>query len=236
MQAKPAPIVGICLVSRSASPPCDVVDAAGRARDHAIRCGIETHIGIGSSGHSVDFGRNLSVAHARQHHPDITHLLILDDDVLIPEATIPALLNCGAGIAGGCYPGRKKVGEGLTAPLVLVRQDGGWLPGWFNGVIDAEVVPGGCMLVDVAVLDALGFPWFRWPQVLKDGVITHMTEDVDFCERATAAGFDIRANGDVRCSHLNRIDLSQFVAGPGCEPVVSDWHGPVVIEHQTAGV
>lgn len=222
------PIVTICITSRSASPPCDVVDAAGRARDYAVQRGIRTFIGIGASGHSVDFARNVGIAYARRNNPAPTHMLMLDDDVLIPEGTIPALLECNAGIAGGCYPGMKQVGNGLRAPLVLVRRNGAWSPGWFDGIVSAEVVPGGCMLVRADVLDVLGFPWFRWPQELKNGVITHMTEDVDFCERAAAAGFAVRANGDVRCSHINRIDLSQFVSGPGSDPFVSDWTGSYV--------
>ncbi len=229
------PVVAICLASRSASPPSDLVESLTRVRNFALGSGVDTFMGIGISGASVDYARNIGVANSLNSDPRPTHLLMVDDDIFMPEGTIPALLECDAGIAGGCYPGMKRVREDVSAPLILVRRDGCWSPGWFDGIVDAEVVPGGCMLIDVDALDTLGFPWFRFPQELKNGVITNMTEDVDFCERAAAAGFSVKAHGGVRCSHMNRLDLSLFVPDHGA-PFVPDWTGPTLVEYETVGV
>lgn len=214
------------------------MDGLGRVREYAIKHGVPTNFGIGASGASVDFSRNIAVSHAIKANPRPTHLLMVDDDILMPEGTIPALLACDAGIAGGCYPAIKRVREGengkrrdAVAPIVMVRRNGEWSPGWFDGIVDAEVVPGGCMMIRTDVIDALGFPWFKFPQELSgDGVITNKTEDVDICDRARAAGFAVRAHGGVRCSHMNRIDLSLFVAPVGCSPRVPLWTGPELVE------
>ena len=114
------PIVTICLAARCSGPPSDIVDGLGRVREYAVKHGVPTNFGIGASGASVDFSRNIAVSHAVKATPRPTHLLMVDDDIKMPEGAIPALLACDAGIAGGCYPAIKKVREGADDKQIVV--------------------------------------------------------------------------------------------------------------------
>ncbi len=229
--------VTVCVISRDQNPRRKVFTFVDAACRYAMNHGISAGYGVAQSGHSVDLARNKAVVGALAIDPKPTHILMVDDDVMIPEDTITALIGCDTDIAGGCYPGLKRVRDGSQnlAPCVLVRrEERGWVGRWFEGVVDVQVVPGGCMLIAVEVLEALGFPWFRWPQYMSDDgdEIEHKSDDVDFCDRARALGYKIKAHGGVRCSHFKELDLSLFIANPDREPWVTTWGGLTTIEQR----
>lgn len=227
----------VCVVSRDENPRTLAIESAHKAAQYANARGIPCQVSNAYSCHAVDLARNRAVAGALNSDPRPTHLLMVDDDVLIQEDAVVALLDCKADIAGGCYPNMKRtIGEFCRlAPGILVRVKDKWLARWFDGITDATAVAGGCMLIHVSVFEKLGFPWFRWPQYLdKDGEVRHKSDDVDFCDRARELGCTIRAHGNVRCSHLKTIDLSHFIAQPNMEPWEPRWKRPATLAEQMA--
>lgn len=228
--------VTVCVCSRDENPRREAFEYVRRACDYAGAHGVPSCYGKAFSPHTVDHARNRGVAGFLES--ESTHVLMVDDDVLVPVDTIIELLRVNADVAGGCYPGIKRVDREFSflAPCVLIRIGDRWAAGWFDGVLDATAVAGGCMLIRRGVFEKVGFPWFRWPQEWDEEAaeIVHKSDDVDFCSRALAAGCTIKAHGGVRCSHLKQVDLSLFTAQPHQAPWVPRWRGPVSVAEQNA--
>ncbi len=60
----------------------------------------------------------------------------------------------------------------------------------------------GCILISRRVLETMQPPYFR---EVSNGRTP--TEDIDFCQRATQAGFEVWAHGGYRCLHFETVDL-----------------------------
>lgn len=230
------PKVVVCIASRTENPNQECFEYVQRAIEYAVSLGIKAGYGKAHSAHAVDHARNRGVAGALHGAPDLTHILMIDDDVLIPKDTIPVLLALDCGIASGCYPGIKKAYKAgpILAPYVMVRQDRQWRFKWFDGIVECDAVGGGCMLIRRDVLWDIGFPWFRWPQWIEEGRLFHKSDDVDFCDRAREKGHVIKAHGNVRCSHLKTVDVAQFIAPPEGTPWNPTWRGPRMVAEQEA--
>lgn len=226
--------VTICIVSRDENARREAFEYVRRACEYARARGIRADFGMSFSAHTVDHARNRAVAGVID--TDCTHVLMVDDDVFVPEDVIPALLSVDADIAGGCYPGMKRVKREFSrlCPCVLIRRGQTWAASWFDGIIDATAVAGGCMMIRKEVFAKVGFPWFRWPQRLEEGEVKHKSDDVDFCERAAEAGCTIKAHGNVRCSHFKEVDLALFIAQPGQPPWEPHWICPPSLARQAA--
>lgn len=74
---------------------------------------------------------------------------------------------------------------------------------------EIDVGGAGCMFIRRAVLERMSFPWFQIPEyAIEQRFLTGACEDLDFCERAQAAGFHIWTHGGLLCGHLHTVDLS----------------------------
>lgn len=153
---------------------------------------------------------------------DHTHLLMVDDSVTIPPDTIERLLGHGSPITCGCVPSIKPVANHRW-PYIAVAESGSngsyqFLLRWFNGPLKVAACGAACLMIERCVFEKLAFPWFTTPQIRErdNEVLRTLTEDLDFCERATEAGFDIVADGDVRCGHFKTVDVARMISG---EPV-----------------
>lgn len=217
----PAPCVYANIATRDGSIPHEVGLAAQAAVAHANRAGLRTVLALSKDPYTVAACRNRAVATfaaAKQ----FTHLLMIDDDVILPPDTVPRLVSLAeernAAIALGCYPTLRIPLSG--APFLYVAAmplgksgDAGWPRTWFPGHMECEGGGTGCMLIRRDVFEALGFPWFVWTEHYDDqaAIVRATTDDMDFCARARLAGFRVWADGDVRCGHLKPTNLAMFV-------------------------
>lgn len=198
------PHVLLAVTSRDGRLPWEVGQRCLAACRHAADNDVQAHFYLHVNHYAVHLGRNEVVQYFLQG--EYTHLLFVDDDVLIPRETIPKLLAGGA-VAGGVYPYRRDI-EGVPAVVLSAKVHGEWRPLPFHGIERADCVGAGCMMVDRQLFTTLGFPWFRWPQWLDDdGTLRQQSDDLDFCLRASKAGALVTADGDVRCGHLKEVDL-----------------------------
>jgi hypothetical protein len=125
--------------------------------------------------------RNRCIELAREY--DAGHLLFLDSDMVFPRTTLQRLLAHGKDIVGATYA--KRV---APYPALGVALEGGRVEA-DGALAEMRHLPTGCMLLRMAVFDALGRPSFRFSVSPESGAI--IGEDYDFCDRARAAGFDI---------------------------------------------
>jgi hypothetical protein len=122
----------------------------------------------------------------------------------------------------------------MCKPYLTIKKDDKWLLRWFDGPLEVDGAGTGCMLIRRDVFEALGHPWFRWPEWIDEekGTLERMSDDIDFCNRARDKGFKVVAHGNVRCGHIKQCDVANFVF----EDKVLDiqWNGPSTIPVQEA--
>lgn len=218
------PTVQICICTRSA-PSMEAIKAATIAAD---TFGAAT-LRVEPFSYGVAECRNRAVNAFLQS--SATHLLMIDDDVTVQADVCERLLALDCEIASGCVPTCRDIDPAKTPFLAVAdrrRDDRNYIfrTRWFRDVIDCVVVGAACVMIRRDVFEVLGFPWFRWSESRSDdGRIDGRGEDLDFCERATAAGMRIRADGMVRCGHYRRIDFASCIPEYG-RAMISEWRGP----------
>lgn len=202
----------LCVIlSREPSTRDVVKDALTAAMREAERSGIRCEYTKCNEPYGVVMGRNRTVATFVKG--DWTHLLFVDDDVVLPPHAITALVRCYADVAAGCYVFMRPDGNRIV-PSLAVKSGGHWAPAWFEGRHEVDAAATGCMLIRREVFDALGFPWFQWPMWLnEDGHFESISDDIDFCRRAKAAGFSVVADGEIRCGHIKPVDIASTLPG-----------------------
>lgn len=194
----------------------------------------------------VTVNRHFSVAHARNtavqkmYQGDFAALMFVDEDITLQLDAAKLLLELDADVCVGQCPCVRKV-DGLEIPHIpIVTQEP---TGTFNDFrfkwLDRSetAVPiyrggTGCMLIHRRVFDELGFPYFRWrPDIIENDTTG---EDVDFCDRARAAGFSIMAHANVRCGHKFKQDAGSRLVEADHTPHDVTWPGPQSFAEQQA--
>ena len=109
---------------------------------------------------TITHGRNTTVQLALEHGCD--KILWVDSDMKFPPETLIALLKHNKDIVGGTYNRR-------TPPYQTLGRMKGKMPEagkLRSGLLEAEALPGGMLLVDMKVYKSLGWPWyfdaFKW--------------------------------------------------------------------------
>jgi hypothetical protein len=123
-----------------------------------------------------------------------THVLFLDDDHVFAPHTLLQLLRCDRDIVSGLYLKReqpfvpvaydRELADGAVAPRFLMPME--------HGLVKVKAVGAGCLLVKTGVLKHLTRPWWRRE---------HLGEDVGFCQRARAAGYEVFVDTDTPVGH-----------------------------------
>lgn len=203
----------VCIPTRGESPDFGVVQAAQAACDHF---GEGAHLGSTSNAHNVCASRNKGVAQMLSR--GFSHILFIDNDVTVPLDTISRLMALDANVATGCVPTTINGSSPLKAFITVAQhvEEGTnritWYSKWFDGVRSTEACGGACLLVKRDVFEAIGFPWFQWPERYEGEAYSYFSEDVDFCNRVMAAGLGpIMADGAVRCGHERRINVASVI-------------------------
>lgn len=167
-------------------------------------------------GYNVEQVRNIMVSYCLRNRFD--YMLSVDSDIILNHDTLQKLLNCQdqtAAVSSGVYIQRK---EGLKIPEVyvndphtggqnnisieMVQQD---------AIIEVAAVGFGCCLVRKDVFERVGNPWFVYHSNIDfDKVVS---EDVDFCVKATNAGYRIVVDTSIKLQHISKqylhVDLSK---------------------------
>lgn len=202
-----------CITTRDGNPPTRVRELVEATAKLTAKAGLASvALSIQQDRYSVAFCRNQAVHDAI--NGKFTHLFFIDDDVYVPENTLPALLEMGRSVAAGVYPSIKTLypGDLKAETYITVKYQGHWLRHWFQGTRRVDAVGAGCLLIKTSVFEKVTFPWFRWPEmILPDGRHERVSDDLDFCQRCNAAGIGVWANGDIRCGHVKPVDIANFM-------------------------
>ena len=157
----------------------------------------------------LDLNRNRLVEASLKLAADL--LLFLDADMLFPEGLVPRLIRglVQAGDKVGIYSGLyfKKAAPHQPVPsLKDMAEDEQLLnPIWYGPdrrPVACDVVGMGAALIRREAFAAISAPWFEYERWQKTGETT-VTEDVPFCRKVKAAGFEILADPALVCGHLS---------------------------------
>lgn len=133
----------------------------------------------------------------------VEYLFFMDYDVSPPPYAIQKLLTLKTDIAAGVYHAKQIP----SYPLILVRGHHWAFEDYeYGDLISADAVGMGCTLIKMSVFEKIEEPWFKTvPPVSKDGlhVLPTLTEDVYFCDKAKAAGFEIIVDTSVQAGHTD---------------------------------
>jgi hypothetical protein len=122
-------------------------------------------------------------------------LLFVDDDVEPPKHALVDLMAVlrhrpNARVVGGIYC--QKNYENIPVVWDMDGDDiGEWSPA--DAVFKCSAIGAGCMLIDMRIFSELPYPWFS-PS--KGG-----NEDKRFCAKVRKLGYDVLADGSIRCGH-----------------------------------
>lgn len=176
-----------------------------------------------SSGAPVEHNRN---AIARKFMADDTlpsHLCMIDDDVIVPEGALAAMLEI-----------RKPV-VSLPTPFLMDGNTYSNCAPWpVDGVFDRSLPDGprwvswlirptgdeperisatgmGCILIERHVFDMLPLPYFAFERGDTPGVAPY-GEDVYFSRACLRAGIEMWTIPSMACSHLHTVDISKWLS------------------------
>jgi hypothetical protein len=140
------------------------------------------------------------------------YLLFLDDDIVFPANTLTSLLQVAeqhpeTAVVGALYYSRDSI-----RPMVVADWNGNdtttaAIPAFSSS--SSDVVDGigfGCALLRVSALRTLQRPYFPVHIYIERGTRTVRLcdEDYRYCERVRRAGFTVRLDARVRCTHYDR--------------------------------
>jgi hypothetical protein len=83
-----------------------------------------------------------------------------------------------------------------------------------TGVVEALELPAGCLLINVAALRKLSWPWFRFDYGPEPG--QRIGEDIWFCRKAREAGMKIWADMDLS-KELGHVGVQRYDVNYGIE-------------------
>jgi hypothetical protein len=118
---------------------------------HSITKGISCSV-LNESVTGVAMCRNTLVKTALRYN--FTHVLFIDSDMFFPTTVLEDLLACGRDIVGVPYVGRKLPAVMLGAPLHELDRHA------TTGVVEAETMPSGLVLIDTKVYRHIPAPWY----------------------------------------------------------------------------
>lgn len=159
----------------------------------------ESSLLVSTHGQSPARNRNQIIDAALQF--ECTHVMFFDDDIAMAPDTVNRLLAHDVDMVTGLYLMR-------AFPHQPIIFDGnvGTLPKWRylqpgdSGLIPITNAGLGCALIKTDVFRAMEKPYVRIGQIELD----HWSDDIDFFNRARAAGFKLYCDLNVRCGHMGK--------------------------------
>lgn len=150
-------------------------------------------------GYLIDQIRNLIASWITDGPYD--YLFSVDSDITFPKNTLTKLLAHDVPIVSGVYRQRK---DKEILELYRYYHNGSMYNVTYDqlesGLSPVAACGFGCVLVKKKVFLDIGYPQFTYKQALK--MENTISEDVDFCMKATKAGFGIFTDPTIVCSHI----------------------------------
>lgn len=178
---------------------------------------IETAISIANldwDGHNISYTHSngagvYGIAQARNNlvqqaiDGGFDKLFMIDSDMVVPEDAIVKLLDPDEPIVIGVARYKNDSGR---APIFKGVQDSTGSEAWIweqipNSRFTFKSGGVACAMIDVAVFDTIGRPWFVWEE-RRNG--SYVGEDIYFYDKARTAGYIPKADGRVKCGHIGR--------------------------------
>jgi hypothetical protein len=149
---------------------------------------------------------------------DADYLIMVDDDIVPPINILEMALHDKDVIGALCYaympgPGYYSVAytkDANNAPGAAPPRLGIGRDIENTGIVEVELVGGGCFMIHRRVLEALEEPFFRMEMDEKILVIT-ASEDFSFCRKARKAGFRIWLDTGKPCRHIKSLDMRESI-------------------------
>jgi hypothetical protein len=167
--------------------------------------------------------------------PKFEWLWFVDDDVIVPPQSLRELLDKATKIRaheeikygeaktvaiGGIYCTKEK----LSTPVAYRKLGNGPSWNWIRGMVfDVEGIGTGCLLIHTSIFHKLEKPWFKTvdeDHVDESNTITHVniTDDLYFCRKVKAAGYNIVAHGGILCGHYDYKTRKMYKLPDDCPP------------------
>lgn len=133
--------------------------------------------------------------------PQLQWVFFCDSDHKPEPDTVLRLLATGCDVVGGLYAGRVRGMQ--TSVLTYGPECGAEVSAALRGELqEVDWVGAGALLVRRRVLEKVAAPWFWRPEGWDED------EDVAFCRKVRAAGFQVHVDGRVQVPHLQVVPLT----------------------------
>lgn len=140
--------------------------------------------------------RNMAVDTTLQNKHD--YLFFLDSDMEFPMDTLIRLLSHGKPVVGATYVRRKP-------PYEYLGKFGGGFKD--TGLIEAEELPTGCLLINSGVLRKIKYPWFKFEYGDEPG--SRIGEDQYFCREVRKSGTPIWCDTKLS-TELSHVGIKKY--------------------------
>lgn len=160
-------------------------------------------------GQSPARNRNLIIKQAIAH--ECTHVLFLDDDVLVPSDILTKLMSHDKDIVTGLYLMRAYPHQ----PIIFKTQNEAGHVLWVEltpdktGLIEVVSAGLGCVLIKTRVFKTMiandPLPWVRLGEI--PGEEDHWGDDIGFFKRVRKYGFKLFCDLDVKCGHIAKMTV-----------------------------
>jgi 2-polyprenyl-3-methyl-5-hydroxy-6-metoxy-1,4-benzoquinol methylase/GT2 family glycosyltransferase len=154
-------------------------------------------------GYDIAQVRNL-IAHWATNN-NFNFVFHVDSDIILPKDALVKLYNMHTDIVSGVYIQRK---ENKIIPEIYVPNAIGGMSNieaarLTNKDINPFQITGcgfGCVLIDINVYKRIPYPQFEYHHAIK--MEDTVSEDIDFCMKASNAGCQIWVEPSVKCIHI----------------------------------
>lgn len=131
------------------------------------------------------------------------YLFSVDSDIAFPPDTLKKLLAHDKDLVSGVYIQRNA--DAHVVELYEHTANGGttnipWQKIQGKGLVRIAGCGFGCVLVKKEVFAKIGYPQFKYHSALDHR--NTVSEDVDFCAKAIAAGFELYTDTSIICDHI----------------------------------
>lgn len=196
----------------------------------ALRLPPGSNVAFECSSTTIGRKRDSLVTLGLLKNPELQWILFLDSDQDIPIDTLDRLMRHNVPIVAGLIMKKDRTQavarpfpddfvaadvphvQGLSQDGSFAAFGGGRMNGRIRlgaGLQAVEAVGTGCLLVQREVFAHLGAPWFVPDEV---GPNAGTCEDLNFCDRARAAGYPIYVDTDLVVPHLTVLGMTPALA------------------------
>ena len=151
-------------------------------------------------GYNIDQVRNLIASWAMRYD----YLFSVDSDMSFPKETLKWLLQADKDIVSGVY--RQRLPEQAIEIYDLNQRRMQYEDIYLQNMVRIGGCGMGCVLIKSEVFRAIPYPQFQYHAALDHA--NTFSEDLDFCRKATIAGFEIWTIPSLTCGHHGSTTFS----------------------------